>query len=154
MKSVIELESEAQLECTFKIGTATSSLHNEWTPREIIAGNSHWRPTSVFPAPKGFASWIKGPIFERKLTRVREDGALAWLFRNASELCKAAITTVMGGWLDGIENTKLLANTAHDRGGALVQALAPGCGKTTLIKMFTQLLKDNGVVAKQYFVLR
>ena len=159
MRSVIELEPEAQSECSFKIETAKASLRNEWIPHAIIAGDSHWRTTSVFPtpAPPAFASWIKGPIFERKWARVREDGALAWMLRNASDVCKLAISTVMpldvtrpmGGWLGGMATTRLLAQIAYDNGGALVQALAPGCGKITLIKTFTQVLKDNGLVAKK-----
>lgn len=108
---------------------------------------------------------MNGPILERKWTRVREDEALGHMFRDASSFCQTAITTVMrqdrqdvsrplGGWLDGLENTRLLAQIAYDNGGALVQALAPGCGKTRLIQTFTQLLNDNGLVAnKDYFTM-
>lgn len=79
------------------------------------------------------------------------------MFRNASEPVKLAISTVipldgtrpMGAWLDGMEHMRWLAHIAYDNGESIVQALAPGCGKTTLINTFTQLLKDNGLVAKK-----
>ena len=79
------------------------------------------------------------------------------MFQVASPLCKESIITVMrqdrpdvtrpvGGWLDGMDNTRQLAELAFNNAGALVQALAPGCGKTTLIETLTQLLNEHGLV--------
>ena len=87
------------------------------------------------------------------------------MFKDASPLCRTAIDLVarhersdvtrpLGGWLDGLQNAQLLAQIAYDNGGALIQALAPGCGKTTLIETFTQLLKNKGLHnEKDYFIM-
>ena len=64
------------------------------------------------------------------------------------------VTRPVGGWLDGLDTTRQLAELAFNNSGALVQAVAPGCGKTTLIETFTQLLKENGLdQGKGYFVM-
>ena len=87
------------------------------------------------------------------------------MFKDASSLCRTAIDIVarherpdvtkpLGGWLDDMTNTQLLAQIAFDNGGALIQALAPGCGKTTLIETFTTLLLNKGLAqGKDYFVM-
>ena len=78
--------------------------------------------------------------------------------QNRHRSCGTARATrrdqTLGRLLDGLQNTQLLAQIAYDNGGALIQALAPGCGKTTLIETFTQLLKNNGLQNKKdYFVM-
>ena len=51
-------------------------------------------------------------------------------------------------------NTRLLAHIVYDNGGALIQALAPGCGKTTLIETCVQLLQNKGLKHNEdYFVM-
>ena len=87
------------------------------------------------------------------------------MFKDASPLCKMELDTVVrhdrpdvtkpcGGWLDDMTNTQLLAHIAFDSGGALIQGLTPGCGKTTLIETFVQLLQNKGLKADvDYFIM-
>ena len=64
------------------------------------------------------------------------------------------VTKPCGGWLGDTANTQLLAQIAFDNGGALVQALTPSCGKTTLIETFVQLLQNKGLKADvDYFIM-
>ena len=156
--------------CSLKVETAKTAFTVKWHTPEIVAEPSHWRTASdpmlsVTNAEGAFCSWVRNPILTREWIKLREDNALTWMFKDASPLCKTAIDLVarherpdvarpLGGWLDGMQNTQLLAQIAYDNNGALIQALAPGCGKTTLIETFTQLLQSKGLKDKKdYFVM-
>ena len=138
-------------QCDFVIEAAKAPLNVKWAPRDAIAEESHWRDSTDELVPRQpsdgtYCSWVMNPILKREWTRVREDKVRedkTWIFRNASPLCKEAIITAMrqdrpdvtrpiGGWLDGMDGTRQLAELAFNNGGALVQALAPGRGKLHL----------------------
>jgi len=62
---------------------------------------------------------VRHPILKREWTKLREDNALTWMFKDASPLCRAAMDTVprhdrpdvcrpLGGWLDDMANTHYL----------------------------------------------
>ena len=156
--------------CQLKVESAKTSFCVKWQTPKIVAEASHWRhasdPMSATSTDAGtFCSWVNAPILKREWTKLREDNALSWMFKDASPLCRSVIDIVsrherptvckpLGGWLDGMQNTQLLAQIAYDNNGALIQALAPGCGKTTIIDTFTQLLRDKGLAqGKDYFVM-
>ena len=160
--------SEKCLDDKFKVAMAKVSFSVKWKTPHVEAETSHWRHESD-PTPKRstdeFCNWVKEPILNREWTRVREDNALTWLFKDASPLCKMALDTVArqdrkdvtkpcGGWLDDMTNTQLLAQIAYDNNGALIQGLTPGCGKTTLIETLVQLLQNKGLKADvNYFIM-
>ena len=70
----------------------------KWKTPRVEAETSHWRHASD-PTPQSstdeFCNWVKEPNLKREWTKIREDNAMLWLFKDASPLCKIAMETIV-----------------------------------------------------------